>query len=486
MNFIYLLKLLFFCLFVNRSFSCCCCCEKRNNGNGSSDNVDTSLDLKTDLGAISKLNVVQGDDVKINSNLINIPMENKEEDSKKNNYKLKKGDENIKEEKYVKKSINNFFVPKNSCWEIQKGGYINLTTEDIYNKNVEELFKLFKEDFKYVEKKDIDVILEKIVKHKLGFKNLNNTCYLNSCLQFLTHNYDFLRCVLWKIIHLMNSNVAKIKNATIAMSFCRLLFFIYADKNNGYIRRLLESILYFFIYKNVKDGNYFNDYKYKTFNYKEQADINDFLSLFFDDLEKELDIELFSVFLNVGKDYIYIPGSKIRENYQKNYFLNLAVGNKNTTLRELISKINNSPENINDFNVDGKKCSVTKQTFFLQNTLNLLIYLKRYYIDSATVNQKKIESDINFDEEIEIGDTETDRKKYEIMSIIVHSGDSYGGHYICYVKIDGEWYLFDDSNTTKIGNFATVRDYKLYNSYEAGAKKAYFISAKLIEENKKD
>ena len=123
---------------------------------------------------------------------------------------------------------------------------------------------------------------------------------------------------------------------------------------------------------------------------------------------------------------------------------------------------------------------------FLQTTPNLLIYFKRYYYDSTSGNGKKIESDINFDEVIEIGDTETDRKKYEIMSIIVHSGDCDGGHYICYVKIDGEWYLFDDSNTTKIGNFATVRDYKLYNSYEAGAKKAYFISAKLIEENKKD
>ena len=486
MKFIYLLKLLFFCLFVNRSFSCCCCCEKRNNGNGSSDNVDTSLDLKTDLGAISKLNVVQGDDVKINSNLTNILLKNNEGDMEKNNFKFKEVDKYIKEKKYVKKSINNFFVPKASCWEIQKGGYINFTTEDIYNKNVEELFKLFKEDFKYVEKKDIDVILKKIVKHKLGFKNLNNTCYLNSCLQFLTHNYDFLRCVLWKIIHLMNSNVAKIKNATIAMSFCRLLFFIYAGKNNGYIRRLLESILYFFIYKNVKDGNYFNNYKYETFNYKEQGDIRDFLSLFFDDLEKELDIELFSVFLCINKNCLYIPNEGWRKKDNKDYVLILDVNNKNNNLNTMIKEINNKPEVIKDFVNKGQKVEITRQTFYEQKTKNFLIYLKRYYFDQFSENQKKIESDINFDEVIEIGDTETDRKKYEIMSIIVHSGDCDGGHYICYVKIDGEWYLFDDSNTTKIGNFATVRDYKLYNSYEAGAKKAYFISAKLIEENKKD
>ena len=35
---------------------------------------------------------------------------------------------------------------------------------------------------------------------------------------------------------------------------------------------------------------------------------------------------------------------------------------------------------------------------------------------------------------------------YELYAVMVHGGSIYGGHYTCYIKVDGKWTMFNDSN----------------------------------------
>jgi ubiquitin C-terminal hydrolase len=40
---------------------------------------------------------------------------------------------------------------------------------------------------------------------------------------------------------------------------------------------------------------------------------------------------------------------------------------------------------------------------------------------------------------------------YELYAVIVHYGPTvFGGHYICFVKVDDVWYLFDDTKVTEV------------------------------------
>ena len=162
----------------------------------------------------------------------------------------------------------------------------------------------------------------------------------------------------------------------------------------------------------------------------------------------------------------------------------LEVKDKNNNLNTMIEKINNQPEKIKDFIVDGEKAEVIRQIFYDQESKNFLIYLKRFSYKNDLL--EKIESDVEFGEVIEIGDAESDKKKYEIVSVIVQIGGVNAGHYICYVKIGGNWFLFDDNILTKFTSFNEAYNHKLSGYYEAGLKKAYFISAKLIEDKKKE
>ena len=224
----------------------------------------------------------------------------------------------------------------------------------------------------------------------------------------------------------------------------------------------------------------------------EQADINDFLDCFFGDLEAEFNTELREVFWTESTSCVYIPkgeciGTKgeCRGTIEKNYVLILEVKGKNNNLSTMINKINNQPEKIEDFLVNGEKTEVIKQMFYEQKSQNFLIYLKRYSYNEEKGKAEKIESDVKFGEVIEVGYPESDKKKYEIMSVIVQIGGMDAGHYICYVKIGEKWFLFDDNSLTEFESFNEIYNYK-YLGYDYGAKKAYFISAKLIEDKKKD
>ncbi len=70
----------------------------------------------------------------------------------------------------------------------------------------------------------------------------------------------------------------------------------------------------------------------------------------------------------------------------------------------------------------------------------LIITLKRY-----TNNNNKIDTPIDMDHNLNMNNI-----NYELRGFIYHSGITNGGHYVYYGKRDNEWYLFNDSQVSKV------------------------------------
>ena len=91
----------------------------------------------------------------------------------------------------------------------------------------------------------------------------------------------------------------------------------------------------------------------------------------------------------------------------------------------------------------------------MESAKNLSIRFKTIY-----TYWKKIQSPIDIElDDLDLGDFvegyEKDSYKYELYGICNHSGGTLGGHYTATVKNkNNEWYLFNDTNVTKIKDFS--------------------------------
>jgi len=60
-----------------------------------------------------------------------------------------------------------------------------------------------------------------------------------------------------------------------------------------------------------------------------------------------------------------------------------------------------------------------------------------------------------------ISETPSEMIKYNLIGIIVHTGQVNSGHYVSYSKRGDDWYLFDDENTRKV----SAKDVSLKEAY---------------------
>ena len=103
----------------------------------------------------------------------------------------------------------------------------------------------------------------------------------------------------------------------------------------------------------------------------------------------------------------------------------------------------------------NEKEDVDKKIVFWSLPKILVLDLKRF-----TPTGKKIQSPIDIElDDLDLGDFvegyEKDSYKYELYGICNHSGGTLGGHYTATIKNkNNEWYLFNDTNISKINNFS--------------------------------
>ena len=257
------------------------------------------------------------------------------------------------------------------------------------------------------------------------FVNNGNNCYINSSLQVLLHLYKFNN-------HLLKINESFNDYNTIFSQYCNIL-------------KLFDNL-------NIEDETLINPYNfYKLIHNKlkfntKQQDINEFIYLFLDTIEKEINnnlkinfnINSFFEFNNLYETKCINCNYKNKSN-QKYITLDLYINKYENSLQYLINNINND-DKLNDYKCD--KCKKINTSIKKNNYNNFKNYL---FIYICPYNQhNKIQNSNNFiiNDIININNN-----KFKPISIINHQGSLAGGHYVNHtLNFKKQWKYISDEH----------------------------------------
>jgi ubiquitin C-terminal hydrolase len=311
-----------------------------------------------------------------------------------------------------------------------------------------------------------------------GLANLGNTCYLNSCMQVLSHTYplnDFLKTNY-------TSKINRVPDSILLMEWHKLKDLMWSENctisPNGFLNAI-RSI------SAIKGRELFTGFQ--------QNDVSEFLlfmiDCFHNALSREVDVQISGTPNNYTDILAIKCYTMMRDMYKKDYsemidiFFGISVTQiQSIKTREILScrpemfcvlslpipqkKINLSlydcldeyckVERLEEDNAylnekTNEKEAVDKGILFWSLPQILIIDIKRYDFSG-----KKLNNHIDIPlEEVNlskyINGYNRESYIYNLYGICNHSGGTLGGHYTSYVKVkNGKWYEFNDTIVREI------------------------------------
>lgn len=326
-----------------------------------------------------------------------------------------------------------------------------------------------------------------------GLKNLGNTCFINSCLQMLSHSYE--------LNHLLDKEIYKKKlkrnvDALLLVEWDNLRKILWDENNN-----IIEPNKFLYIIQKVakeKGKELFTGYH--------QNDLPEFLIYIIDSFHNAISREITINITGTPENETDIVAMKcyqmIKETYSHDYseiwnlFYGIHVSMIKCIQTQKIVSMKPEPYFILDLPIpdiklpslmdcinlylkgeilDGKNAWYNEETnsyIAIEKKISvwsfpsiLVITFKRY-----NNNNQKIQKRIDFPiEELNLSEYVIGYKKesyqYELYGIINHFGGVLGGHYTCYIKnANTKWYEFNDVEVSPVSieKLITAKAYCLF------------------------
>jgi ubiquitin carboxyl-terminal hydrolase 8 len=318
-----------------------------------------------------------------------------------------------------------------------------------------------------------------------GLANLGNTCYLNSCIQILSHVYE-LDDALTKIN--FEEKLNPVSDSILLVEWHKLYSLMWSENctiaPHGFLRSIQKIA-------QVKHMEIFSGYA--------QNDLPEFLIFLVDafhtSLMRKVDININGTPKNKTDKLATLCYKMIKDMYSKNYseILDLFYGISVTQIVSLngeVMSMNAEPfcilslsipnirspsifdcldlhcenelmENDNAwFNEKtNEKESINKNTIFWSLPKILIIDIKRFNNNNRKIHKIISTPFTNVDFTGYIRGYHKETFIYELFGVCNHSGGCQGGHYTAYVKnANNKWYEFNDTNVREINEDKVVGD----------------------------
>jgi ubiquitin C-terminal hydrolase len=324
-----------------------------------------------------------------------------------------------------------------------------------------------------------------------GLANLGNTCFVNSCVQVLSHTYelnDFLNkggykkklknkfesvlLIEWDNLRtLMWSENCIISPGKFIKTVQKIAHVKKMDLFTGFAQNDLPEFLLFLI-------DCFHSSLAREVNMSINGDVTnetDKMAVQCFEMTKKMFAkeysEIWNLFYGIHvSQIISLETGEVLSTSPEPYFminLSLPSDNKSPSLKDCFDLY------VNGETLDGENAWFNETTNQKQNVQKKIVYWSMpaiMVIDIKRFNHRNQKNQIlvtfpleDFDVSSYVVGYKKESYVYDLYGICNHSGGSYGGHYTAFIKnANGKWYHFNDTNVTEITNLQELITPKAY------------------------